>query len=179
MAGQAEFVAVGRITRAHGVKGEVAVLPLSQIESRFDPGSRLLAGPEHRPLTVAAARAHRSRLLVTFDQIPDRTAAEAVAGSYLFVPAEAVPAAPEGQYWPHQLVGCRVETNRGRALGEIREVVHGAANDLWVARTENGAETLIPALKDVVRSVDVEAGRVEVEEIPGLTVPDDEGNSHG
>jgi 16S rRNA processing protein RimM len=179
MAGRAEFVAVGRITRAHGVKGELAVLPLSQVEARFEPGSRVLAGPDHRPLTVAAVRLHRSRLLVTFDEITDRMSAEAVAGSYLFVAAEAVPAPPEGEYWPHELVGCRVETTNGRALGEIREVVHGPANDLWVAKNEDGAETLIPALKDVVRSVDVETRRVEVAEIPGLTVPETDGEGNG
>jgi 16S rRNA processing protein RimM len=179
MAEQAEFVAVGRIIRAHGVKGEVAVLPLSQIESRFEPGSRVLGGTEHRPLTVAAVRPHRSRLLVTFEEIADRTAAQAAAGSYLFVPAREVPPPPEGEYWPHQLMGCRVETNRGLVLGEIREIVHGLANDLWVARTDDGAETLIPALKDVVRSVDLEARRIEVDEIPGLTVPETKGEGHG
>jgi 16S rRNA processing protein RimM len=174
MAGQAGFVAVGRITRAHGVKGEVAVLPLSQVEGRFDPGSRLLAGPEHRALTVADVRPHRSRLLVTFEELPDRGAAEAVAGSYLFVRTADVPAPPEGEYWPHQLVGCTVVTDRGDRLGEVREVVQGQANDIWVAVGDDGREVLIPALRDVVVGVDVDRGRVEVRAIPGLTVPEEE-----
>jgi 16S rRNA processing protein RimM len=175
MAQEAEFVAVGRITRAHGVKGEVAVLPLSQVEERFEPGSRLLAGPEHRPLTVAEVRPDRSRLLVTFEELRDRTAAEAVAGAYLFVPAAAVPEPPEGEYWPHQLVGCSVVTDQGDRLGEITEVVRGPANDIWVASGDDGREVLIPALKDVVVSVDVTTGRVEVKPIPGITIPEEEG----
>jgi 16S rRNA processing protein RimM len=174
MAGEAEFVAVGRITRAHGVKGEVAVLPLTQVQGRFEPGSRLLAGPEHRPLTVSAVRPHRSRLLVTFEELPDRTAAETMAGAYLFVPAEDVPTPPEGEFWPHQLVGCSVVTDRGDRLGVIKEVVHGVANDIWVAVGDDGREVLIPALKDVVTSVDLKAGRVEVRAVPGLTVPEEE-----
>jgi 16S rRNA processing protein RimM len=174
MAEEAEFVAVGRITRAHGVKGEVAVLPLSQVEERFEPGSRLLAGPGHRPLTVAEVRPDRSRLLVTFEELPDRTAAEAVAGAYLFVPSAAVPEPPEGEYWPHQLVGCTVVTDRGDRLGVITEVVRGPANDIWVATGDGGGEILIPALKDVVVSVDVTAGRVEVKAVPGITIPEDE-----
>jgi 16S rRNA processing protein RimM len=174
MAAEAEFVAVGRITRAHGVKGEVAVLPLSQVEGRFEPGSRLLAGPEHRGLTVMSVRPHRSRLLVTFEELPDRTSSEAVAGTYLFVPATEVPAPPEGEFWPHQLVGCTVVTDRGDVLGELREVVQGQANDIWVAAGGEGREVLIPALKDVVMAVDLEARRVEVKAIPGLTVPEGE-----
>ena len=174
MAAGADYVAVGRITRAHGIRGEVTVLPLSQIESRFTPGSRLLAGPEHRPLTIAATRAHRSRLLVTFEEVLDRTQAEALAGWYLFVATSEVPAPPEGEFWPHQLVGLRVETDEGTELGELREVVRGIANDLWVARAEEGPEVLIPALKDVVREVDLEAGRIVVRAIPGLTVPESE-----
>jgi 16S rRNA processing protein RimM len=174
MAAEAEFVAVGRITRAHGVKGEVAVLPLSQVEGRFEPGSRLLAGTEHRALTVASVRPDRSRLLVMFEELPDRTSAEAVAGSYLFVPAAEVPAAPEGEFWPHQLVGCTVVTDRGGRLGEVREVVQGQANDIWVAAGDDGREVLIPALKDVVVAVDLDAHRVVVRAIPGLTVPERE-----
>lgn len=168
----AAFIAVGRVTRAHGVHGEVAVLPLSQVEGRFVRGSRLLAGPEHRPITVASERPHRNRLLVTFEEIADRTEAERLAGSYLFVPATEVGPPPPGEFWPHQLVGADVRTDRGRALGRVAEIVHGPANDLWVARTEDGAEVLIPALKDVVVSVDVDERRVVVAEIPGLTVPE-------
>jgi 16S rRNA processing protein RimM len=174
MAAGADYVAVGRISRAHGIRGEVAVLPLSQIESRFAPGARLLAGPEHRPLTVAATRSHRSRLLVIFEEVPDRNAAEVLAGSYLFVPSNEVPAPPEGEFWPHQLVGLRVETDEGMVIGVLAEVVRGTANDLWVARSDEGREVLIPALNEVVREVDLPGGRIVVRSIPGLTIPESE-----
>jgi len=167
-------VAVGRITRAHGVKGEVAVLPLTQIEGRFAPGSRLVAEGAGRTLTVAASRPHRGRLLVTFEGVADRDEAEALQGSYLVVAASAVPSLPDGEYWPHELVGCEVRTEAGRALGVIREVIHTQANDVWVARTDDGevnTETLIPALRDVVTSVDVAARTVVVREVPGLIAP--------
>ena len=179
MAADPEFIAVGRITRAHGVHGEVAVLPLSQVESRFEPGSLLLAGPEHRPVTVASERPHGSRLLVAFDEIGDRTQAEELAGAYLFVNAADVAPPPPGEFWPHQLVGCRVLTEGGRDLGRVAEVVHGPANDIWVTRSEDGTEALVPALRDVVREVDVAAGRVVVAEVPGLTVPDAEDGTDG
>ena len=168
------WVAVGRITRAHGVRGEVSVLPLSDVEERFAPPSRLFVGEsQDRPLTVAASRPNRDRLLVRFEEVPDRTGAEALTGAYLFVPAASSPPLPEGEFWPHQLIGSEVLTDSGRSLGELREVVHTNANDVWVARGADGAESLVPALRDVIVSVDTDARRVVVREIPGLTAPDE------
>jgi 16S rRNA processing protein RimM len=153
------------------VHGEVAMLPLSIVESRFQPGSRLFLGEsDDRSLTVRSARPHRGRLLVMFEEVGDRGGAEGLQGEYLFVPAEAAPELPEGEYWPHQLVGCSVVTDRGRALGEIREVIHTAANDVWMAGA-GSSEVLIPALRDVVESVDVVGRRIVVREIEGLTSP--------
>lgn len=168
------WIAVGRITRAHGVRGEVSVLPLTDVPDRFEPASRLFAGEsEDRPLTVAASRPNRGRLLVRFEEIPDRTGAESLAGAYLFVPATSSPPLPEGEFWPHQLIGAEVCTESGRSLGVLREVMHTSANDVWVARDEQGVESLVPALRDVVVSVDTEAGRIVVREVPGVTAPDE------
>jgi 16S rRNA processing protein RimM len=165
------WVAVGRITRAHGVKGEVAVLVLSQVAERFEPGSRLfLSEGEDRPVTVGAVRPHRQRLLVQFEEVEDRDAAEALQGAYLFVPAGAAPQLPDGEFWTHDLIGCEVVTTEGRSLGSIREVIHTPANDVWAAEGDGG-EILVPALKDVVEEVDVKARRVVVRAISGLTVP--------
>ncbi len=173
-AGGAAWVAVGRVTRAHGIHGEVAVLPLTQVEARFAPGSRLYAGEDAaRPLTVVGSRPHRGRLLIAFREVPDRTAAEALAGGYLFVPVDEVPPAPEGEFWPHQLVGCEVVTEAGRSLGPVREVLRTPANDVWVAREEGGREWLVPALKDVVAEVDLVGRRILVREVPGLTAPEE------
>jgi 16S rRNA processing protein RimM len=165
------WIAVGRVSRAHGVKGEVSVLPLSQVEARFEPGSRLFVGEgPDRPITVRASRPHHHRILVVFDHILDRDQAEALAGAYLFVPAEEAPSLPEGEYWTHDLVGCEVVTDGGRTLGRVREVMHTPANDVWAVEGDQG-EVLVPALKDVVGSVDLGSRRVTVHEVPGLTAP--------
>ena len=162
---------VGKITKAHGLRGEVTVLVLTEVESRFEPGS-VLRLEDGRELTVAAVRPDRGRLLVTFEGYADRTAAEPLGGRYLFVPESDVPDLPEGAFWPHQLEGCEVATEAGRELGTIREVVLGVANDIWITGPPE-AEVLIPALKDVVVSVDIPGRRVVVRDVPGLTVPED------
>jgi 16S rRNA processing protein RimM len=161
-------VAVGRITRPHGVTGEVAVVVLSEVPGRFAGGATVwLEGG--RSLTVETSRPHKDRLLVRFREIADRSAAEAVQGALLVVPESMSPPLPEGSWWDHQLIGCAVRTEGGRELGQLTEVIHTAANDVWVATGADGAETLVPVLKDVLVSVDVEAKLVLVREVPGLT----------
>ncbi|HEX9377053.1 MAG TPA: ribosome maturation factor RimM [Actinomycetota bacterium] len=164
-------LAVGKITKAHGLRGEVSVLVLTEVPERFEPGSTLLL-EDGRSLTVSATRPDRGRLLLTFAEVADRTAADLLRGSYLFVPADDAPELPEGSFWPHQLEGCEVVTDAGRPLGVIREVVPGPANDIWVTGPPE-AEVLVPALKDVVVSVDVAGRRVVVRDVPGLTSPAD------
>jgi 16S rRNA processing protein RimM len=167
-------VVVGEVTRAHGVHGEVAVRNRSDNPDRWVAGATVLR-PDGRPLTVAAVRVHGDRLLVTFAEIDDRTQAEALRGVELAVPVSSLPPLGEMEWWPHQLEGCTVTTEAGRDLGTVREVILNPANDLWVAVDAEGVETLVPALRSLLREVDVEAKRIVVRDVPGLTVPEDAG----
>lgn len=162
-------VAVGRVARAHGVQGEVAVLVLSEVEDRFAPGATLWL-EDGRTLTVESSRPHRGGLLVRFREVRDREQAEGLQRALLVVPESSSPSLPEGSWWDHQIEGCAVETDRGRPLGTVREVIHTAANDVWSVVSEDGVETLVPVLNDVLVSVDVGAKRIVVREIAGLTV---------
>lgn len=162
-------VAVGRVSRAHGVQGEVAVLVLSEVEGRFAPGATLWL-EDGRTLTVESSKPHRGGLLVRFREVRDREQAEGLQRALLVVPESSSPSLPEGSWWDHQIEGCAVETDRGRPLGTVREVIHTAANDVWSVVDGGGRETLVPALIDVLVSVDVGAKRIVVREIAGLTV---------
>lgn len=162
-------VAVGRITRAHGVHGEVSVVVLSEVPERFADGAVVWL-EDGRALTVSASRPHRDRLLVRFREVADRGAADVLRGALLVVPESSSPPLPEGSWWDHQLEGCAVQTDTGRSLGQVHDVIHTAANDVWSVVAPDGAETLIPVLADVLVDVDVDAKRILVHEIPGLTV---------
>ena len=162
-----DLVIVGKITKAHGVRGEVSVLVLSETPDRFEPGS-VLKLEDGRMLTVGRTRLDRGRLLVVFAGIPDREAAMKLGGEFLFISSADLPDPPEGSWWPYQIEGCDVVTEEGKSLGVVAEVVNTPANDIWVTR-EGSSEVLIPALKDVVVSVDVLAKRVVIRELPGLT----------
>ena len=164
-------VVVGKITKAHGLHGEVVVLVISDNPDRFDPGTSVFL-EDGRELRIGSSRPNGGRLLVTFEGVTDRNAADLLRGSQLVVPLSMLPELPEGDYWPHQLIGCEVVTETGRSLGTVADVIGNPANDLWAAVDDAGTETLIPAIREVVISVDVADQRIEVREIPGLTAPD-------
>ena len=185
-------VVVGRIGKAHGIRGEVSVeLRTDEPERRFAPGSVLrtqapLGGGPHGPdrpatLTVRSTRWHQSRLLVTFEEVRDRNLAEVVRGLLLAVdvdPAES-PEDPE-EFYDHQLVGLRVVTTTGAAVGELAEVLHGSAQDLLSVRADDGREVLVPFVARLVPEVDLAGGRILVEDVPGLISPaveDEEGGA--
>ena len=167
-------VVVGKITKAHGLRGEVVVLVFSDNPDRFAPGSSVFVEGGHQ-LTIRDARPNGGRLLVSFEGLDERIAAEHVRGAMLVVPRSMLPPLAEGEFWPHQLEGCEVITESGRPLGAIVDVVANPANDLWVAVDGSGTETLIPAIREVVTEVDVARKRILVRDLPGLTAPDDEG----
>ena len=163
-------VAVGRITRAHGVQGELAVLVISEVPGRFADGETVWL-EDGRTLTVESSRPHKDRLLVRFREVQSREQAEALQRALLVVPESLSPELPEGSWWDHRIVGCAIETDTGRALGTIHDVIHTAANDVWSAVDDEGTGTLIPVLRDVILDVDMDAKRIVVREIPGLTMP--------
>jgi 16S rRNA processing protein RimM len=133
-------VAVGRVGRAHGIRGEVGVLVLSEVPGRFDPGEVVWL-EDGRRLTVEASKPHRGGLLVKFREVADRTQAEALRSALLVVPESMSPELPEGSWWDHRIQGCVVETDSGRHLGTVHEVIHTAANDVWSAVDERASSS--------------------------------------
>ncbi len=165
-------VVVGVVTGVHGLRGEVSVQNRSDNPDRWTPGGTVFR-EDGAPLTISASRRHGRRLLVSFAGVSDRSSAEALRGTVLVVPESWLPDLPEGEWWAHQLEGCEVRTVSGRILGVVREVIPNPANDLWVAVDDAGRETLVPALADLLIDVDVAARTIVVDDVPGLTAPEE------
>ena len=168
-------VVVGVVTGVHGLHGEVSIQNRSDNPDRWNPGNQVLR-EDGAALTIESSRRHGRRFLVRFAGVDDRNAAERLRGAVLVVPESWLPPLAEGEWWAHQLEGCEVRTVAGRVLGVVREVVPNPANDLWVAVDADGRETLVPALADVLVDVDVGAKTIVVEDVPGLTVPEESGD---
>jgi len=165
-------VVVGIVTGVHGLRGDVSVQNRSDNPDRWAAGATILR-EGGGSLTIETSRRHGRRLLVKFAGIGDRTSAEGLRGTVLVVPESWLPDLAEGEWWAHQLEGCEVRTASGRVLGIVREVIPNPANDIWVAVDDQGNETLVPALTDLLIDVDVDARTIVVHDVPGLTAPEE------
>lgn len=177
-------VTVGRVVKAHGLKGEVAVEVLSDVPGRFDPGV-VLSG-RGRSWTVAAARPHQGRLLVTFEGVADRTDAEGLRGLVLTAPA--ADTSDSETYYVHELVGLEVVDADDRSLGTVADHVElpaAAAYDLLEVERADGSRWLLPAVdayvevasldgRDVLRLVDPPEGLVDPAEAETAGAPGQE-----
>lgn len=162
---------VARVGRAHGIKGEVTVeVRTDEPELRLGPGAVLATDPpEAGPLTVADGRVHSGRLLLRFEGVTDRSAAEALRNTLLVaeVDPDERPDDPE-EFYDHQLVDLLVVTADGTELGRIAEVAHPPGQDLLVVARPGGGEALIPFVTEIVPEVDLDRQRIVVDPPPGL-----------
>lgn len=164
---------VGRIGRAHGVRGDLFVEPMTDSpEVRFADGSTLKTS-DHKTLTVSSSKWHSGRFVVHFKGIDDRTAAESIRGIQLIVevdPTE-LPDDPD-EFYDHQLVGLTAFIGE-QEIGKVTEVIHLPAQDLLAIKKSDGAEALVPFVTEFVPVVDVQNKRVELTPPPGLIDEED------
>lgn len=161
-------VVVGRVGRAHGIKGAVTIdVRTDEPGRRFRKGARLRRG-DGGELELGSVTWQRGKLLVTFTGHPDRTAVEALRGVELLldVPAGEQPSEPE-EFFDRQLVGLRVLDGDGAEVGTVAEVLHMPGQDLLQLETPNG-ERLVPFVKALVPDVDLAAGTLTLAPVDGL-----------
>ncbi len=164
-----EFV-VARVGKPHGIRGELSVeIRTDDPDRRFGPGVRLRTDPaEAGPLTVQTVRDHNGRLLLTFDEVPDRTAAEGLRGVLLLAEVDESEGGEPDAWYDHQLVGLSARLIDGSDAGEVIGVEHGAAQDLLVLRLPDGRTARVPFVTALVPEVDIGAGVVVLDPPGGL-----------
>jgi 16S rRNA processing protein RimM len=163
-------VAVGRIGKAHGIRGEVFVEPWTDVpEERFAKGTVLVTDPVDRgPLTVASSRNHSGKLVVHFVGVDDRDAVESIRGTMLVIPIDQRPALDDpDDFYDTDLIGLAASTTAGVALGPVSDVLHSTGDSLLVIDVD-GKDVLVPFRKQFVPVVDLGAGTVELDLPDGL-----------
>jgi 16S rRNA processing protein RimM len=164
-------VQVGRIGRAHGIRGGVTVAPTTDDpDLRFAAGSVLDTEPARRgPLTVAAQHWSGQILVVHFEGVDDRTTAEALRGTTLHVDVDSLPdTGDDDDFYDHQLVGLQVVDESGAALGTVADVLHPPAAPVLAVRRPDGSDELVPFVSAIVPEVDLAAGRLVVRPPDGM-----------
>jgi 16S rRNA processing protein RimM len=147
--GDVALVVIGRVVKAHGIRGEVVVDVMSDVPGRFEPGVTVVLGGV--ATTIVSSRPHQGRLLVRFGDVADRTAAEQLRGRTVEAPR--VDLDDTETYFVHELVGMAVVTADGRELGTVRTVVElpdAAGYDLLEVERGDGSTWLLPAVDDYV-----------------------------
>ncbi|GHF62897.1 ribosome maturation factor RimM [Amycolatopsis bartoniae] len=163
---------VGRVAKSHGIRGELAVdVRTDSPEERFREGAVLSAryrDGRTRQLTIAAARPHSGRLLVTFEEVRSREDADAVRGVLLLADtADLPPTDDPDEFYDHELEGLRAELADGTKVGTVQEIVHAPGGEL-LSLDRDGRTVLVPFVREIVPVVDVAGGRVVLDPPEGL-----------
>ena len=170
---------VARIGKPHGIRGEVTVQVLTDApEDRFVPGAAFVVEPEAKgPLTVARARWNKDILLLAFEEVADRNAAEELRGAKLFIDTAEIGDEDDAEGWyEHELVGLQARVGED-VVGTVSALRTTAAQDMLVITDAEGREVFVPFVDEIVPVVDPEAGYVLMTPPPGLlelNTPDDE-----
>jgi 16S rRNA processing protein RimM len=166
------LVCVGKVVRAHGLKGELRVASLSDAPGFLASLTELYVDSRHGLQThrVGRIREGNGLWIVALDDVPDRAAAERLVGGELLVERDRLAPLETDQYFVDELIGCDVETVAGVPVGQVAEVVETGAYDLLRIVSEGGA-VMVPMVGDVIRKVDATRKRIVIDPPPGLLQP--------
>ncbi len=164
----AEYIAVGRVVRPHGVRGTLLVEPISEMIHSLEPGAEVYLQGADGPKRVQYLRAHRDRYLLAIESCIDRDQAEQFRGAEVRLRGDLAQELPEGEFYHWQILGLEVVTEDGEHLGQISRILETGANDVYVVEKPGEKELLIPAIDAVILDVDLAQERLTVRLIPGL-----------
>ncbi len=171
MTGAEDLVVIGEVTRPHGLRGEVRVMPHTDRPERFEGLRECVlwdpATDARAVRRIAGVRRQGEAVLLLLAGCESVEAATALVGRLVALPREQALPLPPGYVYPWQLIGCRVVTDDGRPVGELSGIEPSPAHDLWAVRGA-GREHLIPAVPEIVVEVDVEARRIVIRPPEGL-----------
>ena len=165
-----ERLKVGIISSTHGVRGEVKVFPTTDDVKRFRRLKEVIleTGREERVLEIEGVKFFKQFAILKFRGIDSINDIEKYRGCGLFVTRENAVKLKENEYFIADLIGIAVEDETGAVLGKVEDVIETGANDVYQIRMADGRGLLLPAIRQCVLSVDVEAGRMRVHVLDGL-----------
>lgn len=159
------FLVLGKLRRAHGVRGEIPLEVYTQMLALLVPDSVVYIGEEHQPYTIEKTRWKQDLLLLKFYEIDDRTVVSELTNELVFVKNEQLPGLPDDEVYFHELIGLDVYEDGGQYLGELTQILETGANDVFLIQSEKGEEILVPAIEETILQIDLESGKMIISKI--------------
>lgn len=164
---------VGKIVNTHGLRGEVRVLSSTDFpEERFVKGEKVTAfmpdKKEQVTFTIKVARQHKQFYLLTFEGYEDINLVEKYKGADLKISEDQLFELDENEFYYYEIIGCKVFKDEGTLIGTVIEILTPGANDVWVVKTPQNKEVLIPYIESVVKIINIEEKKIVIEEMEGL-----------
>lgn len=165
-----DMLQVGVITATHGVRGEVKVFPTTDDPARFKKSQILIldTGRERLTLKVRNVKFFKQFVILKFEGIDNINDIEKYKRCPLLVRREDAVPLEDDEYFIADMIGILVETEDGDTFGTLKDVIKTGANDVYVIASETHGEVLIPAIKECILEVDIEAGRMKIHLMEGL-----------
>jgi len=170
-AGDRGFVSIGYIAKTCGIKGDVKVIPLTDVPDRYTTLRKVTIqkrSGERKEYSLKGVSAVRGGLRISFTPAISVSEAEEIVGGYIMVPEKEVPQLAEDCYYHFEIMDMEVYTGDGRYLGRIVDILSTGSNDVYVVKDQNNKEYMIPAIQDVVKEVDTKAKRMIISVMEGL-----------
>ncbi|PTL39646.1 ribosome maturation factor RimM [Alkalicoccus saliphilus] len=166
---------VGEIVNTHGIRGEVRVISRTDFpERRYRKGMELTvfsAEQPPKPVTVSGWRKHKQFDLLTFEGFNNVNDAEPLKGGMLKIHSSKLEEDEllEGEFYYHEIIGLEVYTEADQKLGVVKEILTPGANDVWIVKPDaGGKDILIPYINEVVKTINLEEGRIVITPMEGL-----------
>ena len=164
-----EWATIGQIVAPFGVHGELKVRLLTDIPNRFAELDTVYAGLEHTGYSIRSVRPYKGEMVVLrLKGIDDANTAESMRNLNLQIPESQLAKLPPNSYYQHDILGLHTFTMDGRDLGHIIDIIVTGSNDVYTIKTPEGKQILIPAIKDVVKQIDLIRRTMYIDPLPGL-----------
>ena len=160
--GEPVYLAVGRLRRSHGLEGDLWMEVLTDFPERLRTGKTVYVGEDHLPMRLVAVRKADRELIVRFSGYSTPEEASRLTNSVVYVPAKGLPKLPEGVFYHHELLGLKIVDEAGQSLGVLDHILETGSNDVYVVKTAEGKDLLLPAIEEVVLSIDLGQGTITV-----------------
>jgi 16S rRNA processing protein RimM len=164
-----EWATIGKIVAPFGIRGELKVFSLSDVPNRFALLKGVYLGPDYIYHTIQGVRPYKGEMvLLKFSDINDAATAETLRSQDLFIPLDQLAQLPPDSYYQHDILGLQVATLSGRVVGVIVDIIVTGSNDVYVVETPEKKQFLIPAIKDVIKQIDLIRHMMYIDPLEGL-----------